>query len=38
MLYHHDKSLEKLNKDVTGFMDWATSGGGKQIENAGARE
>jgi carboxypeptidase C (cathepsin A) len=23
MMYHHEPSLEKLNKDVTGFMDWA---------------
>jgi carboxypeptidase C (cathepsin A) len=30
MMYHHAPSLEKLNKDVTGFMEWATTGtGGK---------
>jgi hypothetical protein len=28
MMYHHAPSLEKLNKDVMGFMEWATTGGG----------
>ena len=26
MMYHHAPSLDKLNKDVTGFMEWATTG------------